>query len=66
MNEQNIIQRISVSKDNLTKIAEKFGCTKTTVYNALAGRTKTERSQKIRDIAVRKYGGRISTIQSFI
>lgn len=66
MNEQNIIQRISVSKDNLTKIAEKFGCTKVTVYNALAGRTKTERSQKIRDIAVKKYGGQYSTIPVFV
>lgn len=65
MNETTKIERISVSKANLSKMADRYGCSKVTVYNALAGRSHSEQAKELRVVAINEYGGKISIIQKF-
>lgn len=39
------------------KLAEKYGCRRETIYNALAFRTHSEQSERIRNDALELYGG---------
>lgn len=58
-------QRITVSKENVSLLATQYGVSLVMVYNALAGRTHSDNAKKIRESALKEYGGRISTIQIF-
>ena len=51
-------KKIKVSKQTLEELAARWGCTKTKVYNALAYRSNSESSEKIRQEALNNYGGK--------
>lgn len=59
------IKRISIARQDIKDLAEKYGVCVTMVYNALAGRSNSEAAKIIRKSAVEDYGGRVSTIQIF-
>lgn len=52
------IRKIIVPRMNVQKIADEFGCSKVTVYNALSYRTKSYISCQIREAAKKRYEGR--------
>lgn len=49
---------IIVRKGVVKRIAEEIGCSTTTVGTALSGARQSELVERIRELAVRKYGGR--------
>lgn len=51
------IEKILVDKAKILKIAEKLGCGRVAVYNALAYRSNSELANSIRSIALNQYGG---------
>ncbi len=48
---------IQVPPKNVALLAQRVGCAKITVYNALAYRTESETAQQIRRLALSDYGG---------
>lgn len=52
-----MIKIISVSIKNREELKKKYRCSQTTLYNALAYRTMNERAEKIRQDALKNYGG---------
>lgn len=56
MNKVVKIEKILIDKDKIPKIMKIFGCSKTTVYNALAYRSNSQRAQDIRFCALKRYG----------
>ncbi|MDR1368944.1 MAG: hypothetical protein LBJ72_02280 [Dysgonamonadaceae bacterium] len=50
------MQEIRVKRGETTRMATKFGCTRQTIRNALRGITEGERTEEIREDAM-KYGG---------
>jgi len=56
-------KRISVPKQTISLLATQFGVSLVMVYNALAGRSNSDKAKKIRQSALDDYGGRYSTIQ---
>ena len=51
------IKIIKVPLEGRLKLAEKYGCRRETIYNALAFRTHSEQSERIRNDALELYGG---------
>lgn len=51
------ITKILVDKSKIEKLMDKFHCGRASVYNALAYRTNSEMSEKIRNEAINRYGG---------
>lgn len=54
---------ISVTPENRDLLIEKFGCSQTTVYQALAYKTNNKRAANIREAALNEYGGVPQTIK---
>lgn len=48
---------ISISIKSRDKLIEKYQCSQTAIYNALAYRTKNKRAELIRQDAVKRFGG---------
>lgn len=48
---------IQIPPKNVQKMAEAFNCSKTFIWNALAYRSNSELAFKVRDDAVKFYGG---------
>jgi len=65
MEEQKKYERISVAKGIISLLSTEYGVSTITVYNALAGRSNSDKAKNIREMAMSRYGGRISTIQVF-
>lgn len=53
------IQKILVDDDKIPKLIRDFGCSRATVYNAIAFRTNSKQAELIRDQACNRYGGEL-------
>lgn len=51
------IKIIKVSLEGRKKLAERYGCCKETIFNALAFRSQSKQSEDIRQAALNEYGG---------
>ena len=51
------IKIIKVSLEGRKKLAERYGCTRETIYNALGYRSQSKKSEYIRQDALKKFGG---------
>jgi hypothetical protein len=51
-------KKIKVSSSNINKLAQHFGVCRTAVWNALAFRSYSALSEKIRKQALENYGGK--------
>lgn len=51
------IKIIKVSLEGRKKLAERYGCRRETIYNALAFRSQSKLSEDIRQAALNEYGG---------
>ena len=53
------IQKILIDEDKIPKLIKDFGCSRASVYNAIAFRTNSKLSEKIRNQACNRYGGQL-------
>lgn len=60
------IKKILVSSSAVEKMMSIWGCSKATVYNALAFRSKSKLASEIRNTALNSYGGVEKTIPVMI
>lgn len=51
------IKIIKVSLEGRKKLAERYGCCRETIFNALAYRSQSKQSEDIRQAALNEYGG---------
>ena len=51
------IKIIKVSLEGRKKLAERYGCRRETIYNALGFRSQSKQSEDIRQAALNEYGG---------
>lgn len=51
------IKIIKVSPEGRKKLAERYGCRRETIYNALAFRSHSKQSEDIRQAALNEFGG---------
>ena len=51
------IKIIKVSLEGRKKLAERFGCCRETIFNALAYRSQSKQSEDIRQAALNEFGG---------
>lgn len=51
------IKIIKVSLEGRKKLAERYGCCRETIFNALAFRSQSKQSEDIRQAALNEYGG---------
>lgn len=51
------IKIIKVSPEGRKKLAERYGCCRETIFNALAFRSQSKQSEDIRQAALNEYGG---------
>ena len=51
------IKIIKVSLEGRKKLAERYGCTRETIYNALGYRSQSKKSEYIRQDALKEFGG---------
>ena len=51
------IKIIKVSHEGRKKLAERYGCRRETIYNALGFRSQSKQSEDIRQAALNEYGG---------
>ena len=51
------IKIIKVSLEGRKKLAERYGCRKETIYNALGFRSQSKQSEDIRQAALNEFGG---------
>lgn len=51
------IKIIKVSLEGRKKLAERYGCCRETIFNALAYRSQSKQSENIRQAALNEYGG---------
>lgn len=49
--------KILIRKSKISPIAKKLGCATAAVYNAIAFKTNSDLSKKIRDAAINEFGG---------
>lgn len=49
--------QIKVPHGSVVSMSRSLGCSRNTIYDALCGKTRTEKAQRIRDLAVSEYGG---------
>lgn len=52
---------IMVPRGSIAKICEEIGCKKTLVFNALSYNVDSEQARKVRDLAIMKYNGIITS-----
>lgn len=60
------LQKILIDEDKIPKLVRDFGCSRTSVYNAIAFRTNSKLSEKIRSQACDRYGGQLVRIPTKI
>lgn len=51
------IKIIKVPLEGRKKLAEKYGCRRETIYNALGFRSQSEQAERIRQDALNEFGG---------
>lgn len=51
------IKIIKVSPEGRKKLAERYGCCRETIFNALAFRSQSKQSEDIRQAALNEFGG---------
>lgn len=51
------IKIIKVSLEGRKKLAERYGCCRETIFNALAFRSQSKQSERIRHDALNEFGG---------
>lgn len=51
------IKIIKVSLEGRKKLAERYGCSRETIYNALGFRSQSKQSEDIRQDALKEFGG---------
>lgn len=51
------IKIIKVSLEGRKKLAERYGCRRETIYNALGYRSQSKKSEYIRQDALKEFGG---------
>ena len=51
------IKIIKVSPEGRKKLAERYGCRKQTIYNALGFRSQSRQAESIRQDALNEFGG---------
>lgn len=51
------IKIIKVSLEGRKKLAERYGCCRETIYNALGFRSQSKQSEDIRQAALNEFGG---------
>lgn len=51
------IKIIKVSLEGRKKLAERYGCCRETIFNALAYRSQSKQSEDIRQAALNEFGG---------
>lgn len=51
------IKIIKVSPEGRKKLAERYGCRRETIYNALGFRSQSKQSERIRHDALNEFGG---------
>lgn len=51
------IKIIKVSSEGRKKLAERYGCRRETIYNALGFRSQSKQSEDIRQAALNEFGG---------
>lgn len=51
------IKIIKVSLEGRKKLAERYGCRRETIYNALSFRSQSKQSESIRQDALNEFGG---------
>lgn len=51
------IKIIKVSLEGRKKLAERYGCRRETIYNALGYRSQSKQSEYIRQDALKEFGG---------
>lgn len=51
------IKIIKVSREGRKKLAERYGCCRETIFNALAFRSQSKQSEDIRQDALNDFGG---------
>lgn len=51
------VQKILIDEEKIPKLMKDFGCSRGTVYNAIAYRSNSKLAEKIRDQACNRYGG---------
>lgn len=51
------IKIIKVSLEGQKKLAERYGCRRETIYNALAFRSQSKQAEEIRQDALNEFGG---------
>lgn len=51
------IKIIKVSLEGRKKLAERYGCRRETIYNALGFRSQSKKSEYIRQDALKEFGG---------
>lgn len=51
------IKIIKVSLEGRKKLAERYGCCRETIFNALAFRSQSKQSEDIRNDALNEFGG---------
>ena len=51
------IKIIKVSREGRKKLAERYGCQRETIYNALGYRSHSKQSEYIRQDALKEFGG---------
>lgn len=51
------IKIIKVSLEGRKKLAERYGCSRETIYNALGFRSQSKQSEHIRQDALKEFGG---------
>lgn len=51
------IKIIKVSLEGRKKLAERYGCRRETIYNALGFRSQSKQSEDIRQAALNEFGG---------
>ena len=51
------VKIIKVSLEGRKKLAERYGCCRETIFNALAFRSQSKQSEDIRQAALNEFGG---------
>lgn len=51
------IKIIKVSLEGRKKLAERYGCSRESIYNALGSRSQSKQSEYIRQDALKEFGG---------
>ena len=60
------IEKILVSRENTKRMMDVFQVSQASVYNALSFRSFSEQSERIREAALKNYGGRKVKVPTYV